>query len=79
MINNSNNLVIDIGGNSMKLSYLNVKVDDFGNSMFNILHNNHFDNFGGETLDNIIIDYCITVFSSKNNIKIPFDQLTFIL
>ena len=45
MINNSNNLVIDIGGNNMKLSYLNVQVDEFGNSMFNILHNNHFDNF----------------------------------
>ena len=77
MINNSNNLVIDIGGNNMKLSYLNVQVDEFGNSMFNILHNNHFDNFGGEILDNIIIDYCIKVFSSKNNIKIPFDKLTF--
>ena len=63
---NSKNLMIDIGGGSMKISYLTAKsCDDM--LMVDVGYRSHIENIGGEKFDDLIVNYCIDKFNAKYN------------
>lgn len=63
---NSKNLIIDIGGGSMKISYLTAKsCDDM--LMVDVGYRSHIENIGGEKFDDLIVNYCIDKFNAKYN------------
>ena len=71
---NSKNLLIDIGGGSMKISYLTVKsTDDM--LLIDVGYRSHIENIGGEKFDDLIVNYCIEKFNAKYNEDCKYNKV----
>lgn len=60
------NIIIDIGGGSMKISYLTINQND-NVLIANVDYRSNIESIGGEKFDNVIMKYCIDTFNEKNN------------